>query len=159
VGGFTRRVEAERALRRALERLRPGERMTLSELVEQYLETHQAAPATIEKLRWLLVKATATFGESRLVDLRADEICAWRGTLPEGHRFEATQALWQVLNAAVAWQLIDTPGEAWCSESAAAVPGEAPVQVVGSDPSGRQPARSRHWPDGRVPGRDRAAAS
>ena len=36
-----------------------------------------------------------------------EEICAWRGTLPEGHRFEATQALRQVLNAAVAWQLID----------------------------------------------------
>ena len=107
VGGFTTRVEAERALRRALERLRPGGRMTLTELVEQYLEAHQAAPTTIEKLRWLLGKATAAFGEVRLVDLRADEICAWRGALPEGHRFEATQALRQVLNAAVAWQLLD----------------------------------------------------
>jgi hypothetical protein len=46
-------------------------------------------------------------GEVRLVDLRAEEICAWRGRLPEGHRFEATQALRQVLNRAVAWQLID----------------------------------------------------
>jgi hypothetical protein len=43
----------------------------------------------------------------RLVDLRADEICSWRGELPEGHRFEATQALRQVLKAAVAWQLVD----------------------------------------------------
>ena len=47
------------------------------------------------------------FGEVRLADLHPEEICAWRGTLPEGHRFEATQALRQVLNAAVAWQLID----------------------------------------------------
>ena len=106
-GGFATRAEAERALRRELERLRPGRRMTLAELVEAYLRVHQAAPATIEKLRWLLAKATAAFGEVRLVDLRADEICAWRGTLPEGHRFEATQALRQVLNAAVAWQLLD----------------------------------------------------
>jgi integrase len=81
--------------------------MTLAELVERYLRVHQAAPATMEKLRWLLGKATVAFGEVRLVDLRADEICAWRGTLPEGHRFEATQALRQVLNAAVAWQLLD----------------------------------------------------
>jgi hypothetical protein len=58
---------------------------------------HQAAPATIEKLRWLLGKATAAFGEMRLVELCADEICAWRGALPEGHRFEATQAPRQVL--------------------------------------------------------------
>jgi integrase len=81
--------------------------MTLAEMVEQYLRVHQAAPATIEKLRWLLRKATAAFGDVRLADLRADEICAWRGELPEGHRFEATQALRQVLNAAVAWQLLD----------------------------------------------------
>jgi len=107
VGGFSTRIEAERALRRELGRLRPGRQMTLAELVEEYLEVHQAAPATIEKLRWLLGKATAAFGEMRLVELRADEICAWRGALPEGHRFEATQALRQVLNRAVAWGLID----------------------------------------------------
>jgi site-specific recombinase XerC len=107
VGGFPTRTEAERALRRELARLRPGRYVTLAELVVEYLEVHQAAPATIEKLRWLLGKATAAFGEMRLVELRADEICAWRGALPEGHRFEATQALRQVLNAAVAWQLLD----------------------------------------------------
>src|SRR6266508_4005233 len=107
VGGFATRAQAERALRRELERLRPGRQMTLAELVDEYLRVHQAAPATIEKLRWLLAKATVLFGEVRLVDLRSDEICAWRGGLPEGHRFEATQALRQVLNAAVAWQLLD----------------------------------------------------
>jgi hypothetical protein len=107
VGGFATRADAERGLRRELERLRPGRQMTVAELVEQYLRVHQAAPATMEKLRWLLAKATATFGDTRLADLRADEICAWRSTLPEGHRFEATQALRQVLNAAVAWQLLD----------------------------------------------------
>ncbi len=103
VGGFATRAEAQRALRRTLERVRPGGVMTLTELADEYLEVHHAAPATLEKLRWLLGKATAAFGEVRLVDLRSEEICAWRGTLPEGHRFEATQALRQVLNRAVAW--------------------------------------------------------
>jgi integrase len=107
VGGFATRAQAERALRQALAWLRPGAEMTLGDLVEEYLAVHQAAPGTIEKLRWLLAKATAAFGDVRLLDLHAEEICAWRGTLAEGHRFEATQALRQVLNAAVAWQLID----------------------------------------------------
>ena len=107
VGGFATRDEAQRALRRELARLRPGREMTVAELVEKYLNVHQAAPSTIEKLRWLLSKVTAAFGDRLIADLRSEEICAWRGTLPEGHRFEATQALRQVLNAAVAWELID----------------------------------------------------
>lgn len=44
----------------------------------------------------------------RLGDLNAREIAAWRMTIPAGHRFEATQALRQVLAHAVQWQLIDT---------------------------------------------------
>jgi hypothetical protein len=107
VGGFATRDEAERALRRELARLRPGREMTVTELVEEYLKIHQAAPSTIEKLRWLLSKATAVFGGQLISELRSEEICAWRGTLPEGYRFEATQALRQILNAAVAWELID----------------------------------------------------
>ena len=107
VGGFETRDEAQRALRRELARLRPGREITVTELVEEYLKIHQAAPSTIEKLRWLLSKSTAVFGDQLIADLRSEEICAWRGRLPEGHRFEATQALRQVLNAAVAWELID----------------------------------------------------
>ncbi len=107
VGGFATRGEAERALTRELARHHSGCEMTVTELVEEYLNVHQAAPSTIEKLRWLLSKATAAFGDQMIADLRSEEICAWRGTLPEGHRFEATQALRQVMNAAVAWELID----------------------------------------------------
>jgi hypothetical protein len=44
---------------------------------------------------------------SRLGQLRPPEIAAWRMTVPIGHRFEATQALRQVLNRAVEWGLID----------------------------------------------------
>ena len=53
-------------------------------------------------------KAVAAFGTRRLTELDAREIAAWRMTIPEGHRFEATQALRQVLARAVLWQLIDT---------------------------------------------------
>jgi hypothetical protein len=80
VGGFATREEAERALKRELARLRPGREMTLHELVEEYLRIHQAAPSTLEKLRWLLSKATTAFGDRPIAELRSEEICTWRGT-------------------------------------------------------------------------------
>lgn len=110
VGGFASRADALKTLEKVLERLGPGGRaatITLAELVDEYLEMHQAERVTISKLRWLLGKATAVLGEVRLADLPPKDVYAWRLTIPEGHRFEATQALRQVLNRAVAWGLID----------------------------------------------------
>lgn len=110
VGGFATRAEALKALEKVLVRLGPGGRaatMTLAELVDEYLEMHQAEPVTISKLRWLLGEATAALGEMRLTELSPKEVYAWRLTIPQGHRFEATQALRQVLNRAIAWGLID----------------------------------------------------
>src|SRR5437762_702363 len=72
VGGFASRTEAQKALRKALEHLGPGGRaatITLAELVDDYLELHQAGRVTIAKLRWLLGKATAVLGQERLADL------------------------------------------------------------------------------------------
>src|SRR6266571_4950726 len=60
VCGFDTREDAERALKRELARFRPGREVMLKELAEEYLRVHQAAPSTIEKLRWLLSKSTAT---------------------------------------------------------------------------------------------------
>ena len=114
-GGFASRAEAEEALRKALARLRPGgsaATMTVADLVEEYLGMHQAEPVTIAKLRWLLSKATKALGAVRLAELSPKEIYAWRQTVPEGHRFEATQALRQVLNRAVEWEwLNDNPAK------------------------------------------------
>ena len=110
VGGFSSRAEAQRALQNKLARLLPGRRaatLTLGEWVEEYLDAHQGERVTVAKLRWLLGKATAGLGEVRLAELSPEQVCAWRLTVPEGHRFEATQALRQVLNRAVAWKLID----------------------------------------------------
>ena len=60
VGGFASRAEAQKALRKALDRLGPGcgGAITLAELAEEYLELHQAEPVTIAKLRWLRHGAT-----------------------------------------------------------------------------------------------------
>jgi hypothetical protein len=95
VGGFATRAEAQKALRKALDRIGPGRggAMTLAELVDEYLELHQAEPVTIAKLRWLLGKATSALGEKRIADLSPKDVYAWRLTVPEGRRFEATQAL------------------------------------------------------------------
>jgi hypothetical protein len=44
VGGFASRAAAQKALRKALDRVGPGRggAITLAELVEEYLELHQA---------------------------------------------------------------------------------------------------------------------
>src|SRR5438876_7791275 len=110
-GGFSSERDAAEALERALEHLRRqkgvGSTLTLKEFVEEYLAQHDAEPETIEKLRWLLSKAVGEFGNQRLGQLRSQEIAAWRMTIPAGHRFEATQALRQVLSRAVEWRMID----------------------------------------------------
>jgi hypothetical protein len=110
-GGFASEHAAAEALERALERLRRErglvEAPRLRELVEIYLAQHDGEPETVEKLRWLLAKGVRAFGHRRISQLRPAEIAAWRMTIPAGHRFEATQALRQVLARAVSWGLID----------------------------------------------------
>lgn len=110
-GGYVSERDATEALERALEQLRrangEASALTLAQLVDEYLAQHDAQPETIEKLRWLLGKSVRAFGGQRVGDLRSQEIAAWRMTIPPGHRFEATQALRQVLTRAVAWGMID----------------------------------------------------
>ena len=109
--GFATEDDAQQALDRALERLRrrhgTQRALTLARLVDEYLAQHDAEPETTAKLRWLLSKSVGRFGNRRLNDLDPREIPAWRMTLPEGHRFKATQALRQVLARASVWKLID----------------------------------------------------
>jgi hypothetical protein len=90
-GGFASERDAAEALERELERLRRERRvarsLTLAELVETYLVQHDVEPVTIEKLRWLLGKAVAAFGERPVSELRSAEIAAWRiGALRFCHR-------------------------------------------------------------------------
>jgi integrase len=110
-GGFVSERDAAEALERALERLRRERRvsrsLTVAELVAAYLAQHDVEPVTIEKLRWLLGKAIAAFGGRPVGELRSEEIAAWRISLSPGYRFDATQALRQVLARAVVWGMID----------------------------------------------------
>jgi integrase len=113
-GGFQTEEAARTALEQALERMRRengvANSLTLSELVDAYLAQHDAEQVTIDKLRHLLAKALVVFGDRRIAELRSSEIAAWRMTIPNGHRFEATQALRQVLAKAVIWQMLaDNP--------------------------------------------------
>jgi integrase len=110
--GFPTETAAAQALDRALERARQEQGLvetpTLNELVEMYLAQHETEPETIEKLRWLLSKATARFGNTPISELAPAEIAAWRMRIPYGHRFEATQALRQTLARAVSWGMLNT---------------------------------------------------
>jgi len=110
-GGFVSEQAAAEALERVLEQLRREQGLvespTLSDFVDAYLAQHDGEPETTEKLRWLLRKSVRVFGELQISELRSPEIAAWRMTIPAGHRFEATQALRQVLARAVSWGLLD----------------------------------------------------
>ena len=72
-GGFASEQDARDALERELERLRRERRisrsLTLAELVETYLAQHDVQPVTIEKLRYLLSKATVVFGDRKIGEL------------------------------------------------------------------------------------------
>jgi integrase len=110
-GGFAGEQDAIDALERVLDRIRREQRipraLSFAELVDVYLAQHDVQPVTIEKLRWLLGKAIAAFGERRIGQLISQEIAEWRMNLSRGYRFEATQAVRQVLNRAVVWGMLD----------------------------------------------------
>lgn len=110
-GGFRSEADARAALERALEKQRRrsgvGRRLTLAEFVDEYLAQHEVSPVTLEKLRFLLSRAVKAFGGYCLDELDPVEISAWRMTVPPGYRFEATQALRQVLARAVVWGMLD----------------------------------------------------
>jgi DNA-binding XRE family transcriptional regulator len=71
--GFGPSAKAREALERALESVRRDKgvasSLTLSKLVAEYLAQHEADKRTIEKLRWLLGKAIAAFGDRPLREL------------------------------------------------------------------------------------------
>src|SRR3954447_18603464 len=81
--------------------------LTLSELVETYLERHAATvrSRTIATLRERLAHATGAFGDVPLRDLErmSGEIATWQARLPERSRYGIVQALRQTLEAAARW--------------------------------------------------------
>lgn len=110
-GGFRSEADVLAALERALEKHRRrhgvGRRLTLAEFVDEYLAHHEVSPVTLAKLRFLLSRAVQAFGGHYLDELDPAEISASRMSVSPGYRFEATQALRQVLARAVVWGMLD----------------------------------------------------
>jgi hypothetical protein len=115
--GFATKTEARRWFAEnvapRLDRGEPGIGidLTLTELVELYLERHAASvrPRTIIELRKRLRYAVAAFGDVPLRELErmSGELAGWRAGLPEGSRYGVTQALRQALEAAVRWGYLE----------------------------------------------------
>lgn len=85
----------------------PAPELTLSELVDLYLERHAVSvrPRTITTLRERLAYAAHAFGDVPLPELErmAGEIATWQAKLPERSRYGIVQALRQTLGAAERW--------------------------------------------------------
>ncbi len=64
--------EREREFNRLRREQRIPRSLTLAELVDVYLAQHDVQPVTIEKLRWLLGKAIAVFGDRRIGEVISD---------------------------------------------------------------------------------------
>jgi hypothetical protein len=159
-GGFASERDAEEALERELERLRREQQvassLTLVELVEAYLEQHEVDPVTIEKLRWLLGKAVAVFGDRPVGELGSQEIAAWRIALSPGYRFDATQALWQVLAHAVVWGMIDVNPAKLGVDNPSPRRREQRPRIMGRARCGRRESGGPLPADGHLRDRDRA---
>src|SRR4029453_13311636 len=162
VGGFASQGEALEALKVALERLhrRNGRaaQITLSELAEEYLAQHEAAPRTLAKLRWLLAKATGAFRRParRRASIGRDRRVAKdaaRRTPLRGHPGIAP-------NPEPRGRLEDhrlEPGQGRCRQPAPATQGEAAVRVVDGDQRSRRAPPPDLGADDRLPGRNRRA--
>lgn len=104
------------ALRRGdLPALRRRNPPTLAELVDEFLNQHNAEPNTLRGLRERLLYATkgpkrdgeGGFGDVRVDRLDPVQIGAWRKRLPERSAWGIHKALRQVLNHAVRIKLLD----------------------------------------------------
>jgi integrase len=111
-GGFRLKSDAQTVLDEELRRVRMGPtyqpKMTLNELVGKYLEQYDAAPASVEWLRYFLKFSQDRFGVDTLDSIDGHRVATWRASLRSDHeKHSATRALRQVLSAAKRWGWID----------------------------------------------------
>ncbi len=88
----------------------PSAELTFDAFCDAFLDRHGAtvAEATKRTLAERLAPARAVFGGWPLRELEhaADDVAAWRATLPASSRYRLTSALRQALAAAVRWRYI-----------------------------------------------------
>ena len=110
-GGFASEQDARDALERELERLRRERRIARQadarRTRREVLRPARRAAGDDREAPLAARKAVAVFGDRRDQRAASQEIAAWRMTFSPGYRFEATQALRQVLHRAVAWGMLD----------------------------------------------------
>jgi integrase len=110
--GFRTKTEARTWFRDQiaprLHRVAPSAEITFDEFCELFLSRHAGQASTVATLRDRLTSARAHFGDWTLAELEfaANDIAAWRSTLPEGSRYRLTNALRQVFEAAKRWRYI-----------------------------------------------------
>jgi integrase len=86
------------------------DRMTVGQLITEFLATHRASEERIESLRYRL-KHARPLEATRVAELRPYDLESWRASLPtENTRHDAFAALKQALDTAVRWKLVaDNP--------------------------------------------------
>jgi integrase len=110
--GFRTKTEARAWFREnvapRLHRKAPSAEITFDAFADLFLMRQAGAPRTVTTLRERLVPARAVFGDWTLAELEhaADDVAAWRVTMPEGSRYRLTSALRQCFAAAVRWNYI-----------------------------------------------------
>lgn len=121
-GGYPTRADARDALDQELRRLKLGNAVRaeepLSSLIAEFLGQYEAAPSTVDWVKYHLAKIEAAFGGVPVGALQASEIAKWRKTLksrdgksPAKSAHETIRVFRQVLRRGVAWK--------WISENVA----------------------------------------
>lgn len=108
-GTFARRTDALAELARVLPPDRhstPSRDITLDDLVERFMASYEAKPATVKRVRYQLALAQAAFGSTKLRALSAEDVAAWRLTLPERSRYQIHAVLSMALQRAVTWGVL-----------------------------------------------------
>ena len=77
---------------------------TIQQSIDDYLDAHEAAPPTIEKLRRQLAPFGSEYGERRLQSLEVYELAAWR----KRSNHYSFRAVKQLLTQAVEWDWLQT---------------------------------------------------
>jgi hypothetical protein len=146
VGGFGSRTEAQRG---PPEQARPaGARPPFGHVDARRVGRGvpgDASGRTRHRLQAarLLGKATTELGGVRLSELSPEQVCALAADVPEGHRFEATQALRQVLTRAVARKLIEeNPAKRGVPNPGRRCREQRPFESCAADPVAGRAARA-----------------
>lgn len=115
-GAFASKTEALNHYRDVIEPELDGRQvrsdLTLSELVDLYLERHALVRSarTVRTIKARLQRPLRDYGETRLDELEtmAGDLATWRSTLPPAFAYQVFSALRQVLAAGVRWRYIAT---------------------------------------------------